>query len=290
MDARVLFTAFVLAAAPAAAQDPQQAALALLKAQSQVALKELKADLAGHVAALDGQLDLIRGALEAGTFDEAFVASLADDLRDEQTAAYWDVAALASWLAAATADAAALLPVGAAVGQYPAGLYVGADGLVARTCRSARKLVEKSYAGLAKRAAKVEAVARQQGVGLTIRLLPPDPQNPAIAGNAGGLSQFAQPVPALLVLLAWSDLETAGDGRVLVAAMPPVAPGGTLEVVIHNAAAQGLATQSASVPVLAGDPFHALLDGEGALLQEGNWVVKLQAADVACAFGAFGIP
>jgi hypothetical protein len=279
-----------LAGPPAAAQDPEKAAVALLKAQSKLALKELKSDLAQHVAVLDGQLDLIRGALEAGTFDESFVESIADDLRDEQTAAYWDVFGLASWLAFATADAAALLPDGGSDGQYPAGLYVDANGTVARTCRSARKAVEKSWAFLAKRAAKVEAVAREHGVGLTIQLLPPDPQNPAIVGNAGGESLFTQPAPALLVLLAWSDLEVAGDGRVLIAAMPPVTPGGSIDVVIHDAAAPGETTFTTSVPVLAAEPCHAILDGGGELLAEGNWVVKLQAEDVGFLFGACGVP
>jgi hypothetical protein len=292
MTARRLSPWLVLACVlpTAAAQAPDQAAVALLKAQSKVALKELKADLAQHVAALDSQLDLIRGALEAGTFDESFVESLADDLRDAQTAAYWDVTALASWLAAATADAAALLPDAGAGGQYPAGLYVDADGTVARACRSARKAVEKSWGHLARRAATVQDAARAQGIGLTIRLLPPDPQNPAIVGNGGGTSQFTTPAPALLALVAWSDLETTGDGRVLVIGMPPVVPGGVVDVVIHDANAPGQTTITEAVPVLAGDPFHALMDDGGELLSEGNWVVQLAAEDVAFAFGAFGIP
>jgi hypothetical protein len=281
----------VAAVAPVvAAQSGEQAALAHLKAQAKVALKELKADVAQHIAALDGRLEEIRTAIEDGAFDTAFVLSLAPALRDEQTEAYWDISAVAGWMAFATVDAVALLPEATPDGIWPPGLYVAANDVIARTCRKARTVVENSWGSLAKRAAKVEAFAREHGIGLSIQFLPPDPQNPWIVGNEDDVSLFPEPASALLVLLAWSDLDVQGDGRVLVAGMPPVTASGTVDVVIHNGSSEGVVTQTKTVPILAAEPFDALLDGVGELLAEGNWVVKLQAGDMGFCFGAFGIP
>ncbi len=284
------FLFLVLVCAGATAQDSEKAATALLKARSSQALAQLKQDLAGHVAALDAQLELMRNAIEGGAFDTGFVEALADDLRDEQAAAYADIGSVSVVLADGTSEAIALLPVATPDGEYPADFYVGANGIVAQACRTARKVVEKAYAGLAKRAAKVEAIARKHGLGLTIQFLPPDPQNPSSAGNEGGFNQFPQLVPEILVLLAWSDLDVPADGRVLICGMPPFTLGGFVDVVIQNLQAPGIVSANTSVPIVLGDPFHVIMDGFGSLLGEGNWIVKLQADGVPTSFAAFGIP
>ncbi len=264
-------------------------AVAQLKGDLKDGFKEFKQAVATAAQAFDANLDTTDDLLVAGATISSFVGNLAGSAQTVQEAVRtaieeaYDHAAddLASALEAL--DPAIDLTLG-----YPEAFVPGAGGPLDDFEADVRRSVAKTYVKLNKRLGKSAGAAEKQGVGLSVRLVPPVD---AFGYNAAAGDKLLDPsTPVRIDAVVAASLLAEDDDGVLTIMGIAMAGGADVTIDLFSVAAGS--DQVAASVIQGSDRWAASItdyDGSGGLPEVGYTIVANQCGEGSATSVPFGV-
>jgi hypothetical protein len=272
---RSILVLVLLAGAPASGATPEALAAKQLKAAEKGARQTLLASLASAQAELGSALGDVESSLATAVSPVDPGNALFDALATFQGAVFAARNLASSSQAQAARAALATLGSGLA-GVYPDSFYPGDGSATAGFEKAVEKDLAKAYAKVGKRVAKTAGRFADQGFALRYRVLPPEATT-ARFWSEETVDFLTVLPPTIDLVVSFSDLAVAGDGRMRAAGSGTVLAGGPIEtgpLLVSAFANPGtLATVDAQVAEDDGNRWST--DFAGAPFVEGAWLVTV---------------